>query len=267
MIRKRFGQHFLTDRHALLRIVDALQLTGSETVVEIGPGKGALTDLLAERCAHLQCVEIDRDLAAFLRDRYRDRPHVEITAADVLSVDLGALAGRPYVLVGNLPYYLTTPIIFHALKTPRPMRSVFLVQREVAERLSAAPGTKAYGALSVNVQLVAAVETVGVVGAGAFFPRPTVESAMVRLTPFVAGQGSGMDQEALRAFVTGLFGQRRRQLPRALRTVTGLDAGTALAVVRGLALDEKCRAEELPPVQLARLFVAALDARNIVHAP
>lgn len=129
--RKRFGQHFLRDRGVLERIADALQLTGADTVVEIGPGRGALTDLLAGRARRLVAVEIDRDLAAHLRDRYRADPHVEIVEADVLKVRLAELAGTDdYVLAGNVPYYITTPILFHALAAPRPRRAVYLVQRD-----------------------------------------------------------------------------------------------------------------------------------------
>ena len=119
---KRLGQHFLADRSVLQAIADALELTGTETVVEIGPGRGALTDLLVERAARVVAIEIDRALAAILRERYADRPHVEVLEADVLDVDLATVAGGPYVLVGNVPYYITTPILFHALRPPPPRR-------------------------------------------------------------------------------------------------------------------------------------------------
>lgn len=260
MIRKRFGQNFLTDARALRRIADALALEGPETVIEIGPGKGALTDELMDRCARLVGIEIDRDLVAFLAERYKDRPSVEIISADVLDVDLAAVAGGPYVLVGNVPYYVTTPIIFHALRAPRPVRSVFLVQREVADRLVAGAGTEAYGALSVNVQLVADVEFVGAVGAGAFFPRPAVESAIVRFTPRSAGHAATDDEEGLRAFVIGCFGQRRRQLPRAVRTVSGLGAVAAAEAVAESGLDPLQRPEDVTPAGFAALF-AAVRAR------
>lgn len=265
MIRKRFGQNFLTDRHALRRIADALALEGPETVIEIGPGKGALTDELVDRCTRLVGIEIDRDLVAFLTDRYKDRPSVEIISADVLDVDLAAVAAGPYVLVGNVPYYVTTPIIFHALRVPRPLRSVFLVQREVAERLVATAGSDAYGALSVNVQLVAAVELVGAVGAGAFFPRPAVESAIVRFTPRAGAPVATEDEDGLRAFVIGCFGQRRRQLPRAVRTVTTLGAAAAVDAVTTAGLDPLQRPEDVTPAGFAALW-AAVRAR-LPNAP
>ena len=139
--RKRFGQHFLTDVRALQRIVDALAPDPGDTIVEIGPGRGALTDLLASRSRRLVAIEIDRDLVRHLRERYADQPHVEIVEGDALEVDWGVLAGDDYVLAGNLPYYITTPLIFRILASPRPKRAVLLVQREVSARLAAEPGT------------------------------------------------------------------------------------------------------------------------------
>jgi 16S rRNA (adenine1518-N6/adenine1519-N6)-dimethyltransferase len=256
LIRKRFGQNFLTDRAALRRIADALQLEGHETVIEIGPGRGALTDELVGRCARLVGIEIDRDLVAMLTARYQGMPQVEIVSADVLDVSLPAVAGGPFVLVGNVPYYVTTPIIFHALTAPRPVRMVFLVQREVADRLAAEAGSPAYGALSVNVQLVADVEVIGVVGAGAFFPKPNVDSAIVRLVPRAEPVISPDEEAGLRAFVVGCFGQRRRQLPRAIRTVTSLGAADATAAVAEAGLDPLRRPEDVGPADFAALWRA-----------
>ena len=251
--RKRFGQHFLTDRSALQRIANALELTGEETVLEVGPGRGALTDLLVDRARRVVCIELDRDLAAHLRQRYAGRANVEIVQGDVLDQPLAALAGVPYVLVGNVPYYITTPIIFHALERPRPTRAVYLVQREVAERLSAPAGSKTYGALTVNVQVVARAELIGAVSAGAFHPKPKVESAIVRLTPLAEPLVTTMEEDRFRSFVIGLFGQRRRQLGRAIRTVTGLNAVQAQAAIARTGLDPSVRAEDLTPLQLVAL--------------
>lgn len=158
--RKRFGQHFLKDSRVLDSIVEALGPLEGRTVVEIGPGRGALTDRLVERAGRVIAIELDRDLVQHLRTRYADLPHVEIVEADVLTVSLPTLAGGPYVLVGNVPYYITTPIIFHALELPRPDVAVYLVQKEVAERMAAPPGDKTYGALSVNLQAIVDVEMV-----------------------------------------------------------------------------------------------------------
>src|SRR5690606_38192115 len=151
------------------RIADALQLEGGETVIEVGPGRGALTQELLPRCARLVVIEYDRKLAALLRDRYADEPRLEVVKGDVLETDLAAAAGTDdYVLVGNVPYYITTPILFHALQPPRPSRAVYLVQREVADRAAAPPGSKIYGALSVNIQAVASVRALFRVPPGAF---------------------------------------------------------------------------------------------------
>jgi 16S rRNA (adenine1518-N6/adenine1519-N6)-dimethyltransferase len=128
-------------------------------------------------------VEVDRDLVRHLRDRYAGMPHVEIVEADVLTVALAGLAGDDFVLAGNVPYYITTPIIFHALEAPRPAVAVYLVQLEVAERIAAPPGDKIYGALSVNVQAVADAQLIRRVPPAAFNPPPTVDSAVVKLTP------------------------------------------------------------------------------------
>ena len=255
-IRRRFGQNFLTDQHALARIAGALELAGTEHVIEIGPGRGALTAHLVGRAARLTCVEVDRDLAAELRVRFGSAAGWSIVEGDILEVDLDALAGGPFVLVGNVPYNITTPIIFHALASAGMQRAVFLVQREVAARLSASPGSETYGALTVNVALTCAVETVSAVPAGAFFPRPKVQSAVIRLTPLATPLVAGDAAAPLRAFVTALFGQRRRQLVRALRTVGDLTAASAQAVVERAGLTATTRAEELAPAEFVRLFDA-----------
>lgn len=259
-IRRRFGQNFLTDQHALARIAGALELAGTEHVIEIGPGRGALTAHLVGRAARLTCVELDRDLVAELRVRFGSTPGWSIVEGDILDVDLDALAGGPFVLVGNVPYNITTPIIFHALASRGLQRAVFLVQREVAARLSAAPGSETYGALTVNVALTCAVETVAAVPSGAFFPRPKVQSAVIRLTPLDAPLVVGDDAAPLRAFVTGMFGQRRRQLVRALRTVRDLGAESAQAVVERAGLPSTARAEELSPAEFVRLYAALSGA-------
>lgn len=253
---KRLGQHFLSDPRALDGIVDALLLTGAETVVEVGPGRGALTDRLAERAGRVVAVELDRALAALLRDRYADRPHVEIVEQDVLEVELAALAGGPYVLVGNVPYYITTPIIFHALRPPYPLRSVYLVQREVADRLAAPAGGADYGALSVNVQAVATVEALFRVPASAFRPPPRVESAVVRLTPRSDPDVSPAEVEPFRAFVQACFGLRRKQMRRVVRTVLDCDADRAERLLAAAGVDPDTRPETLTPAAFAALHRA-----------
>ena len=252
--RKSLGQHFLTDRRILGRIADALQLRGGETVVEIGPGRGALTDLLADRAGRLVAVEVDRALAALLRERYARRGNVIIAEADVLEVSLGDLAAGPYVLVGNVPYYITTPILFHALERPRAERAVYLVQREVADRLTAPPGGKEYGALTVNVAAVARAETLFRVPAGAFSPPPRVESAVVRITPLAEPLITAAEEQPLRTLVQGAFGMRRKQMRRVLRTLRSLDAEAADAILATAGIDPEARPETLSVEQFVRLL-------------
>ena len=256
-VLKRFGQHFLADRGVLARIADALQLTGSETVLEIGPGRGALTDLLVPRAGRLVAVELDRALAELLRQRYASEPRVTIVEQDVLATPVAELAGTgDFVLVGNVPYYITTPILFHALERPRPRRAVYLVQREVADRAAAPPGGREYGALTVNVQAVAHVETLFRVPAGAFRPPPKVESAVIRVTPREDPVVSAAEEAPFRSFVQEAFGLRRKQLRRVVRTVASFDVERADAALHAAGIDPEARPETLSPDQFATLFRA-----------
>ena len=258
---KRLGQHFLADRRILERIVTALQLTGAETVVEIGPGRGSLTDLLAPRAGRLVAVEVDRALAEILRQRYAGNAKVTIVERDVLAVPLAELAGTDdFVLVGNVPYYITTPIVFHALERPRPTRAVYLVQKEVAERAAAAPGGKEYGALSVNVQAVARVEVLFRVPPGAFRPPPKVDSAVIRVTPRDDPAVTPDEEDRFRTFVQDAFALRRKQLRRVVRTIAALDAERAEAALAMADVDPDARSETLSPESFARLFRAVRGA-------
>lgn len=259
--RKRLGQHFLHDARVLEAIVDALGPLDGRTVVEIGPGRGALTERLAARAGRVVAVELDRDLAAGLRVEYALRPHVRIVEADVLDVSLGALAEGPYVLAGNVPYYITTPILFHALEQPRPDVAVYLVQREVADRMAAAPGSKVYGALSVNLQAFVHVKFVRAVGPRSFNPPPAVESAVVQVVPRETPAIEAVHEAAFRGFVIGAFGLRRKQMVRVLRTLTGLDAVESPALLERCGIDPMARPETLSCDDFARL-VRALSARS-----
>lgn len=253
-VRKNLGQHFLNDRRILERIVGALELKGDETVVEIGPGRGSLSDVLLPKAKRLVLIEYDRALAAILRQRYIDSPSVEVVEADVLTVKLGEIAGGPYVLIGNVPYYITTPILFHALERPRPERAVYLVQREVAERIAAKPGTSEYGALSVNVQAVANAELMFRVAPGSFKPPPKVESAVVRIEPRPDPVIAPEDETAFRRFVQDAFGLRRKQLRRVLRMLWSVSAEEAEAALVACQIDPSARPETLSPEQFAQLI-------------
>jgi 16S rRNA (adenine1518-N6/adenine1519-N6)-dimethyltransferase len=253
-VLKKFGQHFLNDERVLESIADAVGATTSDTVVEIGPGRGALTDLLVERAGRVIAVELDRALANILRDKYRRRDNIDIVEADVLKISPGELGGSGYILAGNVPYYITTPIIFHAMIPPLPKRAVFLVQEEVADRMVSPPGSKEYGALSVNLQTIATVEILSRVPASAFHPPPKVESAVVRITP--GEVPDGLDLVKFRAFVQGLFGQRRKQLQKSLRSVVDLEPAQTTALLESVGIEPSARPEEISPSKFLELFRA-----------
>jgi 16S rRNA (adenine1518-N6/adenine1519-N6)-dimethyltransferase len=257
--RKRLGQHFLTDSRALDKIADALEITKSDTVIEIGPGRGALTDRLAARAGRLITIEVDRLLVPILRARYAAQPHVSVIESDVLELTLGDVAGGAYLLAGNVPYYITTPIIFHALVRPRPARAVFLVQKEVADRATAAPGSKEYGALSVNLQALATCTVRGTVKPTAFNPPPSVDSSILHLVPRSDPVIGADDEAAFRKLVIASFGLRRKQLRRVVRTVRGLSAEEADVAISAAGLDPEARPETLSAQQFARLLHALPD--------
>jgi 16S rRNA (adenine1518-N6/adenine1519-N6)-dimethyltransferase len=252
--RKRFGQHFLTDPRSLSRIVEALAPEPTDTVVEIGPGRGALTELLSAGCGRLVAVEIDRDLVAHLRAMYADRPNVEVVEGDALEYDWATVTGPSYLLAGNLPYYITTPLIFRILEPPMARRAVLLVQREVAARLVATPGSTDYGALTVNVHVSASVRVVSRVSAGSFHPKPKVDSAIVLITPLAEPLLGAREEEPFRRFVQAAFGMRRKQLLRLTRELWIPDAGEASRVLASLDLAPSLRPEVLSPSDFVRLF-------------
>lgn len=254
--RKRLGQHFLTDHRTLDRIADVLDISRTDTVIEIGPGRGALTDRLADRAGRLITIEIDKLLIPILKARYADRPHVSVIESDVLDLALGEVAGGPFLLAGNVPYYITTPIIFHAMTRPRPQRAVFLVQREVADRAVAPAGSKEYGALSVNLQALATVTMRGVVKPTAFTPPPSVDSAIVHLVPRTDPVIEEGEEAAFRKLVIASFGLRRKQLRRVIRTVRGLSAEDADRALEAAGIDPEARPETLSAAQFAKLLRA-----------
>ena len=252
-IRKSLGQHFLADPRILARIADAVALGADETVVEIGPGRGSLTDALLARAARVVAIEIDRKLVELLREKYVNEPRLTIIEADVLEVNLGEAAGGPYALAGNVPYYITTPILFQALRQPRALRSVLLVQKEVAARMAAPPGADDYGALSVNVQAVAEVELLFRIPAGAFNPPPRVDSAVVRVTPRAEPVVAPGIEEPFRIFVQAAFALRRKQMRRVVRTVAERSALDAEAALEAAGIDPDARPETLSAAQFYAL--------------
>ncbi|MGC4078627.1 MAG: 16S rRNA (adenine(1518)-N(6)/adenine(1519)-N(6))-dimethyltransferase RsmA [Rubrivivax sp.] len=212
--RKRFGQHFLADDSIIDAIVDAIDPQPGEAMVEIGPGLGAMTMPLLERIERLTVVELDRDLAA----RLRRVQGLEVVEADVLKVDFAALAaaaGRPLRVVGNLPYNISTPILFHLLEAvEHVVDQHFMLQKEVVDRMAAGPGSKDYGRLSVMLQWRYDIESVLDVPPEAFDPPPRVDSAIVRMLPLPAPEG--VDAALLGELVTVAFSQRRKLLRHTL---------------------------------------------------
>jgi 16S rRNA (adenine1518-N6/adenine1519-N6)-dimethyltransferase len=252
-IRKSLGQHFLNDRRILQRIVDALELTGAETVIEVGPGRGSLTELLLPGARRLVLIEYDRALAERLRTRYASTPSVSIVEADILTVNLSEAAGGPFRLVGNVPYYITTPILFHALERPRPERAVYLVQREVAERIVAEPGSGEYGALSVNVQALAVAKLLFRVAPGSFQPPPKVDSAVIRIESRTDPAIGPEEEATFRRFVLDAFGMRRKQMRRVVRSILQLSAEEADELLEKSGIGPSVRPETLSPEQFAQL--------------
>jgi len=257
--KRRLGQHFLTDPRLLARIADALEAGPGDTVLEIGPGQGSLTASLSERAGRVIAIEKDRDLVSALRSRF---PMVQVIQADALDVDwhdLSPADGEGLLVTGNIPYNITSPLIDKALLPPRPRRTVFLVQKEVADRITASPGTRQYGALTIGVQAVALAERLFTVPAGAFHPRPKVDSAVLRLTPLVEPLVSDAARESFRGLVVGLFSFRRKQILRALREFTGWSPERAADLLARAGVPETVRPEVLSPAEFVRLHRALVD--------
>lgn len=221
--KKRFGQHFLTDRHYLARIVAAIDPQPGDRLVEIGPGSGLLTAELVPRVSHLDVVEIDRDLAADLRRRF-EPDQVTVHEADALEFDFAALPA-PLRVVGNLPYNVSSPILFRMAEIAQRVRDcVFMLQKEVVDRMVARPGTPDYGRLSVMLQYRFAMGMAFHVPPGAFTPPPKVDSAVVRMAPLPAGRLRARDEARFAAIVGAAFGQRRKTLRNAARALVAPDA-------------------------------------------
>ena len=252
--KRRLGQHFLFDPRLLARIADATLAGPDDTVLEIGPGPGGLTAALLARAGRVVAIEKDPDVLPGLRSSARDAVVLE---ADALETDWHAAASHPdparFIIAGNIPYNITSPLIDKALEPPLPARIVFLVQKEVAERIASGPGSGEYGALSVGVQAVARVEKLFHVPAGAFRPPPKVDSAVIRLTPLEVPLVPEDRRPSFRRFVVALFGLRRKQLQRGLRAVTGQPGEAIVALLTGLGIEPAARAETLTPEQFAEL--------------
>ena len=253
----KLGQNFLVDDAAIHRIADALGDVGAHTVIEIGPGHGAITSILAGRCRRLIAIEIDRSLAAELRFRFREQPRIEILEADVLDVDLAALLppGETAEVVGNLPYYITSDILlrlFAAGARGVLSRAVLMMQREVAERVAAAPGVRDYGVLSATAQMNARVETLFTLAPSSFSPPPEVFSTVLRLEFAPRFRELGVDAESFNTFLRSCFAQKRKTLSNNLRAA-GYNAGQ-LQAAWPAEIPALARAESIALEPMAKLY-------------
>lgn len=232
--RKRFGQHFLHDRNTIARIVDAIRPEPGDHLVEIGPGQGAITEPLLATGAQLTAVEIDRDLAASLRARYAAHPRFTLIEDDVLKAPLDSLQPTPLRLVGNLPYNISTPLIFRLLALPGVVDMHFMLQKEVVQRMAAVPGDNNYGRLGIMTQYFCRVQPLFEVGPGAFRPAPKVDSAIVRLVPHKTLPHPVKDLATLQAVVRTAFNARRKTLRKALGGMVSVEQLQSLGINDGL---------------------------------
>lgn len=240
--RKRFGQNFLTDPGIINRIVHSIHPSPNDNMVEIGPGLGALTGPLLAHNPQLQVIELDRDLIPRLRTQFFRFPELQIHQEDALRFDFSRLASaeRPLRIVGNLPYNISTPLIFHLLSYPGLVADMhFMLQKEVVERMAATPGSKSYGRLSIMCQYHCEVEHLFSVPPGSFQPAPKVDSAIVRLTPFEKPPILAQNPAFLDQLVKTAFGQRRKTLRNALKLLVSSELWDELG------LDSQLRPENL----------------------
>lgn len=255
--RRSLGQNFLVDPNLQRRIVDALGAGPDSEVLEIGPGRGALTLHLDGAARRLLLVELDNEFAAHWREAFEHRDDVVVVHDDVLAVDLTEVVDDPGALlvVGNIPYNITTPILFHLLKRPRPARIVLMVQKEVGERMVASPGSKAYGALAVGVQSVAEVRRLFGVSRRAFRPVPGVDSVVVEIVPHAPPRLTEDEERELRVLTRAAFQWRRKQLQKTLRDHPdlGLDPDRVAALESHLGIDLRRRPETFTPEGLLEL--------------
>jgi 16S rRNA (adenine1518-N6/adenine1519-N6)-dimethyltransferase len=262
--KKSLGQNFLTDTSLQQRIVQAIDPQPDDTILEIGPGQGALTRHLAGTVKRLVLVELDDSLVAALQREYNGRADVEVVHSDVLALDLCSVMGADarFKVVGNIPYNITTPIIFKLLERAcRPASIVLMVQRELAERVISPAGNKTYGALSVGVQALADVKTLFHVGRGSFRPVPNVDSAVMRIIPHDPPRLTPQEERDLRSLTRTAFSWRRKQLQKILRSAPSYevspDAVAYIESMTGISMD--ARPETVPPlkfVELARVLRA-----------
>jgi len=254
--KKALGQHFLRDRSVVQALIRAAEIEPGETILEIGGGTGVLTTSLADIGTRLVVVEVDPGLAQGLKEQFRGRGQVEIHCADILGMDLAQVTSRPLVLLGNLPYRITTPILTWAVAQKRLIkRAVLMLQKEVGERLVAAPGTRAYGRLSVLVQYHATARVIRRVSPKCFFPRPKVESVIVRLDPRETPAVRVGDEAFFFRVVEASFNERRKMVVNALSTgrFAVADKGCLRETLAAVGIEATRRGETLSLQEFAGL--------------
>lgn len=265
-IQKKYGQNFLIDTGVLERIMDAAEITKDDYVLEIGPGIGTMTRYLAERAGEVVTVEIDRKLIPILEETLCAYDNVVLINDDILKVDIRKIIderndGCPVKVVANLPYYITTPIIMRLFESHVPLKSIIvMVQKEVADRMQAGPGTRDYGALSLAVQFYAKPEIVANVPPNCFIPRPSVGSAVIRLTRYTVPPVHVEDEDRMFALIRAAFNQRRKTLVNALSNAPGLGFSkkSVTAALTKMRLSLTIRGEALTLEQFAELSAEIL---------
>lgn len=259
--QKKFGQNFLIDTHVLEKIIDAAGITKDDFVLEIGPGIGTMTQYLCENAREVAAVEIDNNLIPILKDTLKEYDNVEVIHEDILKVDIQELAqrknqGRPIKVVANLPYYITTPIIMGLFESHVPIASItIMVQKEVADRMQAGPGSKDYGALSLAVQFYAKPEIVANVPPNCFMPRPNVGSAVIRLTRHETVPVDVSDEKLMFRIIRASFNQRRKTLENGLNNAPDipLSKEQIQESITALGVPVNIRGEALTLEQFAKL--------------
>ena len=260
--RKSYGQNFLIDSHVLDKIVSAAEIDSDTEVLEIGPGIGTLTQYLAEAAKSVTAVEIDDKLIPILEKTLDDYDNVKVIHGDILKQDIDALfEGKHFKIVANLPYYITTPIIMNLLESRVPADSItVMIQKEVAERMMASPGTKDYGALSLAVQFYAEPYLAANVPPNCFMPRPNVGSAVIRLKRLEKPPVQVKDEQLMFKLIRAAFNQRRKTLANAVKNFEGLKftREEVETGIKSIGLDERIRGEAMSLEQFAALADALL---------
>jgi len=256
--QKRFGQNFLIDQHILEKIIIGSEVTKDDIVIEIGPGIGSLTQYLCETAGHVIAIEIDKQLMPILKDTLAGYDNLELINQDILEVNLHKLIepykGKSIKIIANLPYYITTPIIMHIFEEELPIHSItIMIQKEVAERINAAPNSKIYGALSLAVQFHAETHIVANVPPTCFMPRPNVGSSVIKLTKYKTPPVTVLDSKKMFKVIRASFNQRRKTLVNTMQHQLGMDKGGVATCLETLNISPTIRGEALSLEQFANL--------------